>query len=52
MIHPNSAEMQYEMEVLRELQAATAEAESTTERYSHEEVIAEIRKRLKAVLPD
>ena len=41
--------IQYEMGVTRELRAAELESESTTERYAHDDVMAGIRARLKAV---
>ena len=41
--------IQYEMGVTRELRAAELEAESTAERYAHDDVMAGIRTRLKAV---
>ena len=39
---------QYEMMVTRELRAAELEAESTTERFSHEEVMRDVRARIRA----
>ena len=41
--------IQYEMGVTQELRAAELEAESTAERYAHDDVMAGIRARLKAV---
>ena len=41
--------IQYEMGVTRELRAAELEAENTTERYAHEDVMAGIRAKLKGV---
>lgn len=41
--------IQYEMGVTRELRAAELESETTTERYAHDDVMAGIRERLKAV---
>lgn len=41
--------IQYEMGVTRELRAAELEAEAATERYAHDDVMAGIRARLKAV---
>lgn len=41
--------IQYEMGVMRELRAAELEAETTTERHAHEDVMAGIRDRLRAV---
>ena len=39
---------QYEMMVTRELRAAELEAESTAERFSHEEVMRDVRARIRA----
>ena len=41
--------IQYEMGVTRELRAAELESETTTERYTHDDVMAGIRAKLKAV---
>ena len=41
--------IQYEMDVTRELRAAELEAETTTERFAHEDVMAGIRAKLKDV---
>ena len=41
--------IRYEMDVTRELRAAELEAETTTERYAHEDVMAGIRAKLKDV---
>lgn len=41
--------IQYEMGVMRELRAAELESETTTERYEHDDVMADIRAKLKAV---
>jgi prevent-host-death family protein len=41
--------VQYEMMVARELRAAELEAETTTERFTHEEVMRDIRAKIKAV---
>lgn len=41
--------IQYEIGVTRELRAAELEAESTAERYAHDDVMAGIRAKLKAV---
>ena len=41
--------IQYEMSVTRELRAAELEDETTSERYAHEDVMAGIRAKLKAV---
>ena len=41
--------IQYEIGVTRELRAAELEAESTAERYAHDNVMAGIRAKLKAV---
>lgn len=39
--------IQYEMDINRELRAAELEAETTTERFAHEDVMAGIRAKLK-----
>lgn len=41
--------IQYEMMVARELRAAELEAETTSERFTHEEVMRDIRAKIKAV---
>lgn len=41
--------IQYEMGVTRELRAAELEAEATADRYAHEDVMAGIRAKLKAI---
>lgn len=41
--------IQYEMGITRELRAAELEAESTEQRFSHDEVMTNIRAKLKAV---
>ena len=41
--------VQYEMMVARELRAAELEAETTAERFTHEEVMRDIRAKIKAV---
>ena len=41
--------IQYKMGVTRELRAAELESETTTERYTHDDVMAGIRTKLKAV---
>lgn len=41
--------IRYEMDVTRELRAAELEAETTTGRYTHEDVMADIRAKLKDV---
>lgn len=40
--------IQYENGVIRELRAAEVEAETTDERYTHDEVMAGLREKLKA----
>lgn len=50
MTHETNPDIQYELAVLRELQAAERESESTTERYPHAEVMAEIRQYLNAMM--
>ena len=39
--------IQYEMDVVRELRAAEMEAETTNERFAHEDVMASIRAKLR-----
>ena len=41
--------IQYDMMVMRELRAAELESETTTERFTHDEVMSSIRNRIKAV---
>ena len=41
--------IQYDMMVMRELQAAELESETTAERFTHDKVMSDIRDRLKAV---
>ena len=41
--------MQYDMMVMRELRAAELESETATERLPHDEVMSDIRNRIKAV---
>ena len=41
--------IRYEMDITRELRAAELEAETTTERFAHEDVMAGIRAKLKDV---
>ena len=41
--------IQYEMMVMRELRAAEMESENTTERFTHDKVMTDIRDRIKAV---
>lgn len=41
--------IQYEMDVTRELRAAELEGETTTKRFTHEDVMASIRKTLRDV---
>ena len=41
--------LQYEMGVMRELRAAEIEAETTTERHDHDDVMAGIREKLRTV---
>ena len=40
---------QYELMVMRELRAAELEAETTRERYDHDDVMSSIRERIRAV---
>ena len=49
MSDEESQNIQYEMDVTRELRAAELEAETTTERFAHEDVMAGIRAKLKDV---
>lgn len=49
MAYEEYQSIQYEMGVMRELRAAELEAETTAERYDHEDVMAGIREKLKAV---
>ena len=41
--------IQYDMMVMRELRAAEMESENTTERFTHDKVMSDIRDRIKAV---
>lgn len=41
--------IQYDRMVMRELRAAELESESTTERFTHDEVVDDIRNRIRAV---
>ena len=41
--------IQHEMMIMRELRAAELESETTTERFTHDDVMSEIRNRIKAV---
>ena len=41
--------IQYDMMLMRELHAAELESEATTERFTHGEVMSDIRNRIKAV---
>ena len=49
MSYEEYQKVQYEMGVMRELRAAELESETTTERYEHEDVMADIRAKLKGV---
>lgn len=49
MSYEEYQKIQYEIGVTHELRAAELEAETTTERYEHENVMAGIRSKLKAV---
>ncbi len=49
MAYEEYQSIQYEMGVMRELRTAELESESSKERYEHDEVIANIRAKLKAV---
>lgn len=46
MSYDEYQKIQYEMGVMRELQAAELEAETTTERYVHEDVMDDLRERI------
>lgn len=49
MAYEEYQSIQYEMGVMRELRAAELESETTTERYEHDDVMADLRAKLKAV---
>ena len=49
MSYEEYEKLQYEMGVMRELRAAEIEAETTTERYDHDDVMAGIREKLRTV---
>ena len=49
MSYEEYEKLQYEIGVMRELRAAEIEAETTTERYDHDDVMAGIREKLRAV---
>lgn len=49
MSYEEYQKIQYEMDVTRELRAAEPEAETATERFAHEDVMAGIRAKLKDV---
>ena len=52
MSYDEYQKIQYEMGIMRELQAAELEAETTTERYAHEDVMDDLRERIgKAKIP-
>ena len=44
--------IQYEMMIMRELRAAESESQTTTERFTHDEVMNDIRGRIRAVRGD
>ena len=46
MSYDEYQKIQYEMGIMRELQAAELEAETTTERYAHEDVMDDLRERI------
>ena len=46
MSYDEYQKIQYEMGVMRELQAAELEAETTIERYAHEDVMDDLRERI------
>lgn len=49
MAYEEYQRIQYEMDVTRELRAAELEAETTAERYAHEDVMAGIRAKLRDI---
>lgn len=49
MAYEEYQSIQYEMGVMRELRAAELESETTTERYDHDEVMADLRAKVRAV---
>ena len=49
MAYEEYQKIQYEIGIIGELSAAEQEAATTTERYAHEDVMADIRAKLKAV---
>ena len=49
MSYEEYEKLQYEIGVMRELRAAEIEAETTTERYDHDDVMAGIREKLRTV---
>ena len=49
MSYEEYQEIQYEMMITRELRAAELESESTTERVAHEQVMRDIRDKIRAV---
>lgn len=51
MSYDEYQKIQYEMGVMRELQAAALEAETTTERHVHEDVMDDLRERIGKVKP-
>ena len=51
MSYDEYQKIQYEMGVMRELQAAELEAETTTEWYAHEDVMDDLRERIGKVKP-
>lgn len=51
MSYDEYQKIQYEMGIMRELQAAELEAETTTERYAHEDVMDDLRERIGKVKP-
>ena len=49
MAYEEYQSIQYEMGVMRELRAAELESETTTERYAHDDVMADLRAKIRAV---
>lgn len=49
MSYEEYQKIQYEIMIIRELRAAELESETTTERFTHEQVMSDIRNRIRAV---
>ena len=52
MAYEDYENLQYDMMVTRELRAAELESETTAERFAHDDVMRDIRERLRAVNSD